>query len=208
METSKEGEISTEYKSDIKEINELFGVDSEKLERISGIKRMARMPRPDVKGDKLVVRVLYYKKKDGGMEILKTVSGKGFRTTGVFLNVEEVDNPGVELDLRVSTSLWQGISRELYNRGEVNPDGTVKIESLPGRVLIITADYWTAAPLSKRSPNRLCSKCGGVGCDHCTVTGTGPDAGLVTKLEPPTVYNVTFKDDAGIDTSEKTIMEF
>ena len=122
-----------------------------------------------------------------------------FTNTAVFLNVEEVENPGIEKDLSLSKTLYQSIDRELNNAG-------LKWEDLPGRVLAIIADYWTGAPSNKRS-NR-CPRCNGKGCEFCTVTGNGQDAGTATGMAPPTRYDATLRTDVGNTGKVNTATEF
>ncbi len=201
-------ERNTVYGSDVKELDQMFGMNTEKLKKISTIKGKLKMPSPDIKGDKVDVRILYYRNNDNTTSIFKTIEGAGFRSRAVFLNVEEINAPGIEKDMPLSTSLYQSICRELYNRGLTNPDGSANLDELPGKVLTITADYWFAAPTSKRSIDKKCVKCNGKGCEFCTVAGTGEDAGRQTGLQPPTVYTATIRDDLTETPDEQEILEF
>jgi hypothetical protein len=194
-------DVESVFSSDSKELESIFGMDDEKREKVAGIRHRIRMPDPAKENDSVTVRVLYYQKPDGTVQLYKTVKGEKFRSTAVFLNVEDVNMPGVQKDLSLSKTLYQSIDRELYNRG-------LKWEDLPGKVLTITADYWTSAPRNKRSAT--CMKCNGSGCDFCTVTGTGEDAGIKTGLNPPTRYDAVIRDDLSNVTKTKTeaVMEF
>lgn len=174
------------FGSDVDELNTMFGMTEEKRQKIAGIKNRAKMPDPAKKGDILTVKALYYKDKNGKADYYKKVTGEKFKTPAIFINVEELDAPGIEKDLQVPKTLYQSIDRELSNRGFTFVD-------LPGKVMTITADYWTSAPRAKRS--NQCPKCKGKGCDFCVVTGTGQDAGVATGLCPPTRYDAVFRDD-------------
>lgn len=177
---------TNEYGSDADELNKLFDMTEDKRAKIAGIKKRVKMPDPEKKGDTRNVRVLYYKGADGKADYYKRVSGDKFKTPAIFLNVEELDAPGIEEDLQVPKTLYQCIDRELSNRG-------LTIVDLPGKILSVTADYWTSAPRAKRS--KQCPKCRGKGCDFCTVTGTGTDAGVVTGMCPPTRYDAVIRED-------------
>jgi hypothetical protein len=174
------------FGSDAEELNTLFGMTEDKRAKIAGIKNRVKMPDPTKKGDTVTVVVRYYKTKDGKVNYYKKVTGAKFKTPAIFLNVEEVEAPGIEKDLQMPKTLFQSVDRELSNRG-------LTITDLPGKVMTITADYWTSAPRSKRS--NPCPKCKGKGCDFCVVSGSGQDAGVATGLCPPTRYDAVFRDD-------------
>jgi hypothetical protein len=144
------------------------------------------MPEPDIEGDSLTVRILYYKDKNGQDSYYKRVTGEKFKTPAIFMNVEEVGVPGIEKDLQIPKMLYQCIERELTARN-------LTIVDLPGKMMTITADYWTSAPIKKRS--KECPKCNGRGCNFCVVTGDGQDAGIITGLRPPTRYDAVIRDD-------------
>jgi hypothetical protein len=174
------------FGSDADELNNLFGMTEDKRKKIAGIKTRAKMPDPAKKGDTLTVIVRYYKDKNGQVNYYKKVTGEKFKTPAIFLNVEELEAPGIEKDLQVPKTLYQSIDRELSNRG-------LTIVDLPGKAMSITADYWTSAPRNKRSMK--CPKCNGAGCDFCVVSGTGQDAGVATGMCPPTRYDAVIRDD-------------
>ena len=181
----------SDFGSSQEELDKIFDMNAEKREKIADIRGRIGMPNPDKPGDAVNVRVLYYKKGDEN-DLFKKVSGEKFTNTAVFLNVEEVEQPGIEKDLGLSKTLYQGIDRELTNRGLAWKD-------LPGKILTMTADYWTSAPIIKRG-NRTCPKCSGAGCAFCTVSGNGDDAGSKTGYAPPTRYDAVIRDNmAGIN---------
>jgi hypothetical protein len=186
------------YGSDIDELNSLFGMTEDKRAKIAGIKNRAKMPDPSKKGDVLTVVVRYYTDKSGKVDYYKKVTGEKFKTPAIFLNVEELDAPGLEKDMQVPKTLYQSIDRELSNRG-------LTIVDLPGKTMSITADYWTSAPRAKRS--KQCPKCKGKGCDFCVVSGTGQDAGVATGMCPPTRYDAIIRDDlmSGKGTTGKAV---
>ncbi len=177
---------TNEYGSDADELDKLFDMTDEKRAKIAGIKKRVKMPDPEKKGDSRTVRVLYYKGNDGRTDYYKKVSGEKFKSPAIFLNVEELDAPGIEEDLQVPKTLYQSITRELSNRG-------LTIVDIPGKILSVTADYWTSAPRAKRS--RQCFKCKGRGCEFCMVTGTGIDSGVSTGMCPPTRYDAVIRED-------------
>lgn len=176
---------TNEYGSDVEDLDKLFDMDEEKKAKMAGIKNRVKMPNPDVKGDSLTVRVLYYN-QNGQAQAYKKVSGIEFKTPAIYLNVEEISAPGIQKDMQTPKTLYQSINRELFNRG-------LKFSDLPGKVMTVTADYWYSAPSGKRS--KPCPKCAGRGCEFCTVTGSGVDAGIATGKRPPTRYDATFRDD-------------
>lgn len=176
---------TNEYGSNVEDLDKLFDMDEEKKAKMAGIKNRVKMPNPDVKGDSLTVRVLYYN-QNGQAQAYKKVSGAEFKTPAIYLNVEEISAPGIQKDMQTPKTLYQSINGELFNRG-------LKFGDLPGKVMTVTADYWYSAPSGKRS--KLCPKCAGRGCDFCTVTGSGADAGIATGKRPPTRYDAAFRDD-------------
>jgi hypothetical protein len=153
--------------------------DSSQLDRI-------RLPNPDIEEDSITVRVRYYKDKNGQVNYYKKVTGEKFKTPAIFLNAEEVGVPGIEKDLQVPKTLYQCIDRELTARN-------LTIVDLPGKIMTITADYWTSAPIKKRA--KECPECNGRGCSFCVVTGDGEDGGICTGLCPPTRYDAVIRDD-------------
>lgn len=183
-----------EYGSNVEELDELFDMDEEKKKKMAGIKNRLKMPNPDVPGDTRTIRALYYQ-NNGQTSAYKKVSGDKFKTPAIFLNVEEVNAPGIQKDMQCPKTLYQSITRELTNRG-------LKFKDLPGKVMTVTADYWTSAPKSKRSI--VCPKCQGKGCDFCTVTGSGEDAGVMTGKRPPVRYDAIFRDDLMSTTATAT----
>lgn len=176
---------TNEYGSDVEDLDKLFDMDEEKKAKMAGIKNRIKMPNPDIKGDSITVRVLYYN-QNGQAQAYKKVSGEKFKTPAIYLNVEEISAPGVQLDMQTPKTLYQSINRELFNRG-------LKFSDLPGKVMTVTAGYWFSAPAGKRS--MPCPKCAGKGCDFCMVTGSGQDAGMQTGKRPPTRYDAVFRDD-------------
>jgi hypothetical protein len=86
----------------------------------------------------------------------------------------------------VPKTLYQCIDRELTARN-------LTIVDLPGKIMTITADYWTSAPIKKRA--KECPECNGRGCSFCVVTGDGEDGGICTGLCPPTRYDAVIRDD-------------
>lgn len=177
--------VENEYGSDVEDLDSLFEMDEAKKKKIAGIKNRVKMPNPDIKGDSITVRVLFYN-VNGQAEAYKKVSGDEFKTPAIFLNVEEISAPGIQKDMQTPKTLYQSITRELTNR-------SMKFTDLPGKVMSVTADYWYSAPSKKRS--KTCPKCAGKGCDFCTVTGSGIDAGMATGKRPPTRYDAVFRDD-------------
>jgi len=184
----------TEFGSSEQELDELFDMDEEKKLKIAGIKDRLKMPDPSISGDRVTCRVLYYQNPDGTTQWYKKVSGEKFTNTAVFLNVEDVEQPGIEKDLSVGKTLYQSLTREVTNRG-------MKMSELPGKVLIITAGYWTSAPKSKRS--NVCPNCNGQGCAFCTVSGNGEDAGKSTGYAPPTRFDCVIKNDMNVGGKKK-----
>lgn len=175
----------TQFGTDAKELEKIFEMTDEKREKIAGIKNRLEMPSPDKKGDSRTVRVLYYTDKDKKTTLFKKVSGPKIKNVAIFLNVEELEAPGVQRDMPVSKTLYQTIDRELVNRGLI-------WDELPGKILMITAGYWKSAPRSKRS--KTCPQCRGQGCSFCTVEGAGEDAGVITGMSPPTRYDAQIRE--------------
>lgn len=175
----------TSYGSSARDLEKIFDMTDEKRSKMAGIKRKLVMPDPE-KGDTKIVRVLYYRNKDNTVSPYKTVKGDSFKNEAVFLNVEELDKLGVEIDMPLSKTLYQDIDKELHNASKTFDD-------VVGCIFAISAQYWFSAPKVNRS--RTCPKCNGKGCDFCTVKGNKPDAGTKTGMCPPTTYTATLRID-------------
>ncbi|MGA3168636.1 MAG: hypothetical protein ABSF14_21245 [Terriglobia bacterium] len=176
---------SKTHKISEKQVNVLKNILNSYIEDSSQSNRI-QMPDPAIEGDSITVRILFYKNIDGKIDYFKKITGEKFKTPAIFLNIEEVGVPGVEKDMQVPKTLYQSIDKELTNRNLTFVD-------LPGRILTITADYWTDAPIKRRT--KECPKCKGKGCKFCVVTGDGEDSGICTGLRPPTRYDAVFRDD-------------
>lgn len=164
------------------------------------------MPTPEQKAG-VTVRFLWSKDASRNPVLVEQVTNpkfKGDKKTAYFMAVEELDNPGVERRVGLSSSLYASLVRVTNNE-------EMRLEDIIGKVVTITANYWTSAPLAKRDKNRKCVKCLGKGCSFCTVTGTDEDAGRITGLQPPTVFDSTIRHDlmsAGVKSGGSVATEF
>lgn len=139
--------------TDLNELNTIFEHD----EKRQSIQDKLVMPIPGDKGK--IVRFLVFKGDNGSYGPIKVVKNDKFNAgSGVFMNVEELSNPGVELQMSLGISLKGAIDRMCNTQKWTLTD-------LPGKIVHITANYYTAKDAPK------CSKCGGRGCPACGNTG-------------------------------------
>lgn len=134
------------------------------------------MPRPNDGGK--IVTIKWSKDNKGELCPMKVVKNSKFRDgNGVFMIVSEIEHPDVELQMGVGESIKSSIKRML-NEEKWN------INDLPGKVVHITANYYTAEGAPK------CSKCSGKGCVACENTGNS------------TVFNMKARGDIMSPTSQ------
>jgi hypothetical protein len=193
------GELKPTYVTDVSVLDSAFNLDEEKKKVIAGIRGTFDMPRPGTT-EKLRVRVLMYEEPGKAPTLIKIVpagtGGGAFKTDAYYLNAIEVDDAGNDIgkqkDLRMSTTLWQGITSELTNNG-------VSTKDLVGRVIDVTSAYWLKAPINKRgNPPKVCERCKGAKCDFCNHTG----------LQPPTRYEVALVNPVAATKMTSSQMEF
>lgn len=127
------------------------------------------MPRPGDGGKALLI--LNSKDDDGTLGPIKNVKNSKFRDgNGLFMAVAEYDHPEIELQMGLGESLKNSIKRMCNSEGW-------KLVELPGKIVHITANYYTAVGAAK------CNKCGGKGCAACENTGNS------------TVFNIRARHD-------------
>lgn len=161
-----------------------FKTTDESIEARIGIKDKLQMPVPN--GKPATVRLLW--SKDDNQQpvfVVKKINPKFTNGEAFFMNAELYDTPG-EKQISLSASLTGSMMAAAKEAG-------IQFEDLVNKVGNITAQYFTAAPRSKRRGQ--CSECHGRGCKTCTVTGSGVDAGVTTGLQTPTVYNFRLRPD-------------
>ncbi len=174
------------------ELMRAFEATDESIERRIGIMDKLVMPSP---GGKAVTVRLLWSKDDSGQPIavMRKENPKFRDNVAYFMTVELADVPG-EKQLSMSKSLMGSIFAAARDKG-------ITLEEMIGKVGNITAQYFTAAPKSKRRGQ--CPECGGKGCKACTVTGSGQDAGVITGMRTPVVYNFRIRDDLNNVVSSK-----
>lgn len=176
-----------------------FETTDEKIDKRSGIKAKIILPTPE---DKPVTVRLLWSKDDGGNPIaVETKLNDGFRGGKArFMTAEYYDTPG-ERQLGLNKSLFGSIAAAAGIKPGMTPEQREKVFSdIIGKVGDISASYYTSAPKKNRidpttNRGKPCMKCNGAGCPFCTVTGKGTDAGMVTGLQPPTVYTFQLRND-------------
>lgn len=147
------------------------------------------MPVPGDNGK--VVRLQYIIGKDGALGIVDKVKNpkfKGVNQEAEFMNIEELTPPdytssGIIKRMGLSESMKNSLKRLMNTKGWKPTD-------LPGKVVHITASWWTKAPIEKRSKDKngkyiKCKDCAGAGCINCDGTG----------YQSPAVFNCTARDD-------------
>lgn len=154
---------------DSEELEKLFRGEGAEDEIKGGkISPKLTMPLPGDSG--IDVRILYIKNKDGTVAgVVDRVKNAKFNNPegeADFMNVELYQNPGIELRMGLSESLKASLRRMMND--EVP---RWKVVELPGKVIHITASYWTNAPANKRGMSVVCRGCGGKGCKVCNNTG-------------------------------------
>lgn len=167
------------------ELKEAFDTTDEKIEKRIGIKEKIVMPVPG--GDPVTIRLLW-SMDDGNKPVaVKKIENPKFTDgVGFFMTAELYSKPGAQKQVNLSKSLFGSIAAASKEKG-------IAFEEMIGKVGDISASYFTGAPKINRKLQ--CVQCHGKGCSHCTVSGTGTDAGITTGMEPPTVYNFTLRDD-------------
>lgn len=178
--------------ADLKEVMDAFNMTDESVEKRIGIKDKIILPTPEEKP--ITIRLLWSKDTEGKpVSILKVPNEKFDKGVAYFMAAEYYENPG-ERQLSLGVSLTGSMAAVVKERKFGSFDDLI------GKIGDIRASYYFAAPKSlrmdrRRNTGRLCSKCGGKGCTFCTVTGSGEDAGMVTGLQPPTVFSFVLRDD-------------
>lgn len=129
------------------------------------------MPRPNDGGK--AVTILHSKGLDGSLGVVSVVKNEKFTNSegqGIFMMVADVNQPEVEQQMGLSKSMFNSIDRLCNSEGW-------KLAELPGKIIHITANYYTAVGAAK------CNKCNGRGCAACENTGNS------------TVFNVRARHD-------------
>lgn len=127
------------------------------------------MPRPGDGGK--AVLILHSKGEDGQLGVVHIVRNEKMKTgEASFMSVAEYDHPEVEMQMGLGESLKNSIKRMCNSEGW-------KISDLPGKIVHITANYYTGEKAPK------CSQCHGIGCAACENTGNS------------TVFNVRARHD-------------
>lgn len=145
------------------------------------------MPEPGDNGK--VIMFQYIQGKDGSLGIIDRVKNPKFKGESAdFMNVEELIPPnytssGIIKRMGLGESMKNAIKRMMNSRGWKPTD-------LPGKVVHITASYWSEAPMEKRSRDKngkyvVCKICNGSGCKTCGNTG----------IQSPVVFNCQARDD-------------
>jgi hypothetical protein len=159
--------------SDAEELEKLFRPD------ITGgeISDKLQMPTPESEG--IVVRLKYLTTKEGKLAVVDQVQNPKFKGgIAEFMNVEVVGKEGIDKRLNLSESVKNALRRTMN-------DNQWKVVDLPGKVVQITANYWSNSPRDKRDANVKCVRCGGVGCKFCGFVG----------LQPGVVFNIHARND-------------
>ncbi len=139
--------------SSLSELNELFKHD-ESRKVIMG---KLVMPRPGDGGKTLLI--LNSQGDDGTVGPVKVVKNSKFKDgNGIFMTVAEHKH--------LETSLQMGLGKSLFNAFDrmCNTEGFT-LADLPGKIVQLTANYYTAPDAPK------CSNCMGRGCNKCEGTG-------------------------------------
>jgi len=125
------------------------------------------MPRPGDGGK--TIRFLYTKGPNQELGVVNVVTNDKFKNggKGFFMNVEEIDQPGIELQMGLGESLLNSIKRMCNSNGW-------KISDLPGKTAMITANYYDKIK---------CSKCNGAGCIACEKTGKSTVFNVQARLD-------------------------
>ncbi|MDD3474415.1 MAG: hypothetical protein PHP08_00745 [Candidatus Dojkabacteria bacterium] len=169
-----------------------FGMDDENIEKRAGILDKIILPTPEE--PPVTVRLLWTKLDDGTPVAMSKVVNDMFKNKeGFFMTGEYYDRPGIR-QLSLSNSLLGSIGAAAgIKKGITEQERETRFNDMIGKVGDISASYYKAAPKTKRS--RICTKCNGTGCSHCTISGSGEGAGIATGMEPPVVYKFTLRDD-------------
>ena len=161
-----------------------FKMDDESIEKRIGILDKIVLPTPEE--SPITVRILWSKDGSGKPSVLtKVINDKFKNKEGYFMTAEMYEHPGAK-QLSMSNSLAGSMAASCKERN-------ISFDDIVGKIGDISASYFKAAPKAKRS--KVCTKCGGSGCNHCIISGSGEGAGIATGMEPPTVYKFTFRDD-------------
>lgn len=126
------------------------------------------MPRPGDGGK--CIRFLYAgKDANGQLGVINVVKNDKFTKggKGFFMNVEEIDHEGIQLQMGLGESTLNSIKRMCNSNGW-------KIADLPGKVAMITANYYDKIK---------CSKCSGKGCAACENTGKSTVFNVQARLD-------------------------
>lgn len=167
---------------------------------ISDLNELDKIFKPDLTGEQIsdkfimpipgdngkVVRLQYIIGKDGSLGVVDKVKNPKFKGTNQeadFMNVEELSPPdfasnGIIKRMGLGESMKNSLKRMMNTK-------VWKPTDLPGKVVHITATWWSAAPMDRRDPKVKCKQCNGAGCKTCGNMG----------IQPPAVFNCTARDD-------------